>query len=196
MSLELLSVETGKETLSDEALFESSIKSPHLFREVLERYQEAFLRKARGILRSEEEAEDAVQETFTKIYLKAGSFTSQGNGSFKSWGYRVLVNTCFSRYQSIKRRGTVQFSEEMEEVMPDLANLGEKDKKELADYIGSILSRMPESAANILSRFYLDGKTGAEIATEDGTTVGAVKTRMYRAKEAFRQVEKNLNLLV
>src|SRR3989344_4798621 len=120
MSLELLSTEIERETLSDEALFASSLKNPHLFKEVLERYQEAFLRKARGILRSEEEAEDAVQETFTKIYLKAGSFTSQGSGSFKSWGYRVLVNTCFSRYQSIKRRGTIQFSEEMEEVMPDL----------------------------------------------------------------------------
>ena len=191
--LELLTDNEFLGAESDEAIFEASLDQPQRFKEILLRYQEAFLRKARSILRSEEEAEDAVQETFTKIYLKASSFTPQGEGSFKSWGYRILMNTCFTRYQQAKRRGLVSISEEMEAILPDLGVEGERAGKELADYVASVFTRMPEEAARLLVRFYLDGKSGAEIAAEDGVSVGAVKTRMYRAKELFREAEKRMN---
>ena len=48
------------------------------------------VQKAIEILKTDEDAEDVVQATFTKIYLYSGRFTSQGAGSFKSWGYKIL----------------------------------------------------------------------------------------------------------
>ena len=191
--MELLTEDGHIGRKSDEEVFEQSLREPQVFKEILNRYQEPFLRKARGILRSEEEAEDAVQEAFTKVYLKASSFTPQGEGSFKSWSYRVLMNTCFTRYQQAKKRGLVSISEEMEAILPDPASFRNQNSKELADYVASIFMRMPESAARLLARFYLEGKSGAEIAAEDDTTVGAIKTRMYRAKELFREAEKTVS---
>lgn len=176
---------TGEE--SDEWLFARSLENPRLFGEILARYQAAFLRKALAVMKDESAAEDVVQETFTRIYLKGHSFTDQGEGSFKSWGYRILLNVSYTHYQKRKRTTGVELSEELLEILPD--NTGDtRERREMVDYVTSILNRMPDNLANTLSRFLLDGMSQEEIAAQDGVSVGAVKTKVYRAKEAFRRL--------
>lgn len=184
----LVDTEDPIKDLSDEELFARSQKHPSLFAELLNRYQDAFMRRAMRILRREEEAEDVVQEAFTKIYRKADLFTARGGGSFKSWGYTVLINTALTHYQKTKRAREVELSEEMEDVLPDLGAIASRENHDLADYIVSVMNRMPEHLSSVLSRFFLEGKSQQEIADEDGISVGAVKTRIYRAKEAFRKI--------
>jgi RNA polymerase sigma-70 factor (ECF subfamily) len=178
--------------LSDEDLFLQSQKNPRLFEKLIDRYSAAFLRKAKVIMKEQELAEDVVQETFTKIYFKAHYFQSQGAGSFKSWGYKILVNTAYTHYQKIYKHKPAQLSEEMEDVLPDLGMIAFDEQKELADYVSSIFVRMPDHLASILNKFFLEGKSQEEIAKEEGLSVGAVKTRVYRAKEAFRNIMSSI----
>lgn len=178
--------------LSDEDLFLQSQKNPRLFEKLIDRYSAAFLRKAKVIMKEQELAEDVVQETFTKIYFKAHYFQSQGAGSFKSWGYKILVNTAYTHYQKIYKHKPAQLSEEMEDVLPDLGMIEAGEQKELADYVSSVFVRMPNHLASILNKFFLEGKTQEEIAKEEGLSVGAVKTRVYRAKEAFRNIMSSI----
>ena len=188
----LLDIEERQEQkgLSDEELFLESQKNPAIYGQILDRYGEAFLRKAKSIMRDEEAARDVVQETFTKIYLKGSQFATRGDGSFKSWGYKVLVNTAFTHYQKLRRGSPVEMSEELEAVLPDLGEIDARENKELADYVASILARIPDHFAGILGKFFLEGKSQEEIAKEEGLSIGAVKTRVYRAKEAFRDAMK------
>jgi RNA polymerase sigma-70 factor (ECF subfamily) len=175
-------------SLPDEELFTLSLKRPQLFALIVRRYEAAFLRKAESVLKSREAAEDATQETFTKIYFKAKYFESRGEGSFKSWGYKILMNTTFTHYQKLRRGNVVQLPEEFEEFLPDLGGIAFQEQKELADYIASIFVKMPDSMASVLNKFFLEGKSQEEIAEEEGVTVGSVKTRVYRAKEVFRSL--------
>src|SRR3989344_5685244 len=92
-------------SMSDEELLKHSFDKPHLFEKLLNRYEEAFLRKAYYILGTKEAAEDAVQDAFVKIYKNARRFQPQPGAGFKSWGYRILVNTCFTAYKKHKREG-------------------------------------------------------------------------------------------
>jgi RNA polymerase sigma-70 factor (ECF subfamily) len=177
---------------SDEDVFLAARTQPYLFSIILDRYQEPFFNKAKSILRSEEDAQDVVQMTFTKIYLHSGRFTPQGAGSFKSWGYKVLMNTTFTQYQKMKRTRGVQLTDELEEILPDVKQMSAAEHKELIDYVGSILNRMPDHLASILGKFFLEDKSQDEIAKEEGISVGAVKTRVYRAKEAFRNALKEV----
>lgn len=171
---------------SDEEVFLASRNAPYLFSVLLDRYQDAFFRKAKQILKSDEDAQDVVQMTFTKIYLYSGRFTPQGDGSFKSWAYKVLMNTTFTQYQKMKKNRGVQLTDELEEILPDVKALSAQEHKELIDYVASVLVRMPDHLASILAKFFLEGKSQEEIAKEEGLSIGAVKTRVYRAKEAFR----------
>lgn len=177
-----------KDILTDEEFFALSLEKPHFFAEILDRYQDAFLRKAEGIIKDSDRAEDIVQDTFVKIYRRGGTFVSQGNGSFKSWAYRVLMNTAFTEYQKTNGRGSVEFSPELMEIIPDKDEEGRMANKEMRDYIFSVLSRMPVQFSEVLNKFFLEGKSQEEIATESGLSTGAVKVRIHRAKESFRQI--------
>jgi RNA polymerase sigma-70 factor (ECF subfamily) len=174
--------------MTDEELFALSLEKPYIFAEILERYQEAFLRKAESIIKDRDRAEDIVQDTFVKIYRRGGTFVSQGNGSFKSWSYRVLMNTAFTEYQKTNGRGSIEFSPELMEVIPDRDEEGRMANREMGDYISSVLSRMPAQFSEVLRKFFLEGKSQEEIAREGGLSSGAVKVRIHRAKESFRRV--------
>lgn len=182
--------------LRDEVVLERSIEYPALFRVLVERYQEAFLRKAESIIHSREEAEDIVQETFTKIYFNARRFKTVEGASFKSWGYKILVNTTFTHYQKLKKKGgnLIELDPEFYETLPDPANYREEDV--MRDYVASFLSKMPAQLARPLRLHFLEEYSQKEIADMDNTTVSAVKTKIYRAKREFERLltsEKNSN---
>lgn len=178
-------LESVKVEMKDEVILERSIKHPSLFAILVERYQEAFLRKAESIIHNPEEAEDIVQETFTKIYFNARRFTPQPGATFKSWGYKILVNTTFSHYQRLKKKGAanIELDPEFYETLPDPANRSEEET--MRDYVASFLSRMPSQLARPLKLHFLDEYSQKEIADMEGTTVSAVKTKIYRAKREF-----------
>ena len=186
--------EGGPDERSDEEVLALSLQHPGLFAILVRKYEEPFLRKARGIIKDEHEAEDIVQEAFTKIYLNAGKFKVMEGAQFSSWGYRILINTALTHYAKKKKNWEreVELDEEIWALIPD-KNLKQFEKKELEDLIASVLSRMPAPLAKALSSFFIDGKTQEEIAEAEGLSVGAVKTRVHRAKAEFKKVLETIN---
>jgi len=180
--------------LSDEEVLAASVSTPSLFAILVRKYEDAFLRKAMGIVREREEAEDIVQEAFTKIYLNAGKFQKQEGASFSSWGYRILINTALTHYAKRKKQRlhTAELDEEIWALIPD-KNLRQFEKKELSDLVASVLNRMPDAMARALSSFLLDGKSQEEMAAEEGVSVGAIKTRVHRAKAEFKRVYETIS---
>jgi RNA polymerase sigma-70 factor (ECF subfamily) len=186
---EYLKDEPKSEEYSDEELLAASAMHPSLFAHLVRKYEDAFLRKALGIVRSSEEAEDIVQEAFTKIYLNAAKFHKQDGASFSSWGYRILINTALTHYAKRKREGSIRADLEPEimELFPD-KSLRQFEKTEAMDEVASILSRMPVPFARALNLFFIEGKTQEEMAAVEGVSLGAIKTRVHRAKKEFKKV--------
>jgi|SRR3989344_4635616 len=191
----LLDEDTKAELLEkrDEELLRLSIKHPHMFELLIDRYEDAFLRKAQSVIRGREDAEDIVQETFAKIYVNAAKFTVQEGASFKSWGYKILMNTSFTHYQKRKRdwQGTSGLDPELYEMLPD-RHSRQFEKQEVVDYLVSVLSRMPDHFARILTLHFIDELPQKDIAKREGISVGAVKTRIHRAKKEFKKINKQL----
>ncbi|MDB5224717.1 MAG: subfamily polymerase sigma factor, polymerase sigma-70 factor, subfamily [Candidatus Adlerbacteria bacterium] len=181
---------------SDEEILALSISNPSLFALLVRKYEAPFLRKARSIIREEEEAEDIVQEAFTKIYLNAKKFKVMEGAQFSSWAYRIVINTALSHYAKRKRRGMIvaPLDDEILQLIPD-KTLDQFDQKELRDEVASVVSRMSPMFASVLTLFFIDGKSQEEIATQEGVTVGAIKTRVHRAKEEFRKLYKSVTEL-
>jgi len=156
---------------------------------LVERYQAPFLRKAHRVLMSREDAEDAVQEAFTKIYMNAARFEPQEGASFGSWGYKILLNTCYTLYQKRKRmtEGRTYMEDEF------FFNLSGKDDNgmednELRDVVAKLLAHLPKHLHRVLRLHFIMGYRQQEIADMEGETVGAVKTRIFRAKEELRKI--------
>ena len=179
---------------ADEALLAASVETPSLFATLVRRGEEPYLRKAISIVRGKEEAEDVVQETFLKIYRNASNFKKVEGAQFSSWGYRILINTALTHYARLKRRGTqvVELEDEIWQLIPD-KNLRQFEKKELMDEIDSVLARLPQPFARALSAFFIEGKSQEEIAKVEGLSVGAIKTRVHRAKREFKKVYDSIS---
>ncbi len=193
MSSYLAAGDERQEDFSDEELLSASIRHPSLFARLVDKYEAPFLRKALSIVHDEREAEDIVQEAFTKIYLNAKRFKPVEGASFSSWGYRILINTALTHYAKRKREFGVRadLDPEIMELIPD-KNMRQLEKSTLTDEVASVLTRMPEPLSRALSAFLLDGKTQEEIAKEEGVSVGAIKTRVHRAKQEFKRIYKSI----
>lgn len=173
--------------LTDEELLARSIREPWLFAILLERYQEPFLRKARAIIHSSEDAEEIVQDTFTKIYLNAAKFAPVEGASFSSWGYRILMNTAFTLYQKRMKEGKhfVNIDPEFEQLLGEKVNHSafEEDR----DMIERVLEKLPKHFGAVLRLHYLEHWSHQDIAKKSGESIGAVKARIHRAKAAFKK---------
>ena len=82
---------------------------------------------------------------------------------------------------------TVPLSEELEAIIPD-SQSRQFEKFETADMVVSVFQKMSGPFRNVLHSYFIEGKSQAEIADEEGVSVGAIKTRVHRAKEEFKKV--------
>lgn len=188
MIQETMGEATNPEGIPDEELLRESRRNPELFREIVARYEAPFLRKARSILRSPEDAEEVVQDAFTRIYLYADRYEKQEGATFSSWGYMILTRLAFTRYQKLKKHGArhQELDPEHYERLPEAGTFLERLSVE--NEVLMALAKLPEAAARVLRLQFLEGKTQEEIAALEGSTVSAVKTRVHRAKRELKGI--------
>lgn len=183
-----------KSHLSDEDILRRSLNEPWLFAFLVDRYEEAFMRKVRGIVRDPRDVEEIVLDTFTKIYINAHSFTPQTGAQFSSWAYRILLNTAFTRYQKLIKEGNrfASLDPEFEQFVGE-----KKDHSgfaEVTDGVERILARLPEHFSYVLRLHYLEHWSHEDISKKTNEKVGTIKARIHRAKAAFRKESKDTEL--
>lgn len=172
--------------LTDEELLTRSIAAPSAFEVLLSRYQSQFLDRAMHVVKSRDEAEDVVQETFVRIYRFAPRFDA-GAGTFRAWGMTILMNVARTRFQKqALQRGRVALLD------PDhYESLAAPDTKEAAyakDTVERALKEAPPETAEVLRLAYIEELPYQEIAERLSVSVGAVKTRVHRAKKLLRGI--------
>ncbi|MDP1707409.1 MAG: RNA polymerase sigma factor [bacterium] len=175
-------------TLSDAEVLARAQKDPDLFAVLVHRYESALLRRARKILFSPEDAEEAVQDAFTKMYLYADKYHEQAGASFSSWAYTILNRVAYTKYV-VRRKESSKRSElepEHYESLPD-ARAEFIEDLSIRNEVISALAKLPETASKILRLQFIEGKTQEEIAESEKLSVPAVKTRVHRAKKLFKQ---------
>jgi RNA polymerase sigma factor (sigma-70 family) len=171
----------------DEKILLESQSKPWLYSILVERYQDAFLRKVRGIIYNPLDVEEVVQDAFTKIYINADKYEPQSGAKFSSWAYRILLNTAFTRYQKIIKDGQryVAMDPKYEQMYGEMKE--HQGFQEQRDGVERILDRMPGHFALVLKLHYLERWSHQAIADQTGENVGTIKARIHRAKAAFKK---------
>lgn len=137
----------------------------------------ALYRVGRGVLKSEEDIEDAIQNTiltaFDKLkYLREDKY-------FKTWLIRILINECNKIY-NYNKRDVIESGEESYTV----------DKSENMDLYDAISKLSDEfKVATIL--YYFEDLTYKEISKVLEVAEGTVKSRLFRSREKLYQILKD-----
>ena len=179
---------TDLSVLSDAEILARSQQEPDLFALLVRRYEAALLRRARTILKSPEDAEEVVQDAFTKMYLYADKYHAQEGASFSSWAYTILNRVAYTKYRakSVEWGKRAELLPEHYESLPD-ARAEFLEDLSVRNEVIAALAKLPETASRILRLQFIEGKTQEEIAHAEQLSIPAVKTRVHRAKKLFKQ---------
>ena len=178
--------------LKDEEILRASKSEPAMFEMLVEKYQEPLLRAAWRVVRSQEEAQDIVQESFVKIYKNADKFEKYEGIEFKSWAYKVTINTAITHYRKLKRG----------EFLAEDPSVFEEPEKEFADArfstaadakatVAKVLAEMPGHLKSVLERYYLKDQAYKTIAKEEKISIPTLKMRLFRAKKLFKKLNND-----
>ena len=174
-------------SLSDEEVIRLSLNEPETFSIIVARYQAPFRQAARRILVSDD-AEDAVQEAFVRMYIHAAKYIKKDGIRFSSWAYAILVRVCYTIYSKNKRR--MSFSLDPE-IVGEIEDFSMSDLREYgfdADYLLSLISKLPAMLRRTLELYVFDHKSEKEIAKIEGVSYGVVRTRISRARDRLRKL--------
>ena len=181
-------------SMKDEEILRESLDEPALFEILVERYQQPLIRAAYRVVKSREEAEDVVQEAFVKMYKNAGAFEKRIGIAFKSWAYKIAVNTAITHYRKLHRG---EFLSEDPAMFRDIQD-GEEETGEhrllfLTDAkseVASVLQKMPKHLRAVLERYYFEDKSYQAIAEEEHISIPTLKMRLFRAKSMFKKLSQ------
>lgn len=132
-----------------------------------------------GVLGNSEDALDSVQETFTLVHKHLHRF--DGRSRFSTWLYRIAVNAAIQTTRKKKSRGkTVPLTE--------AAGASAEMQVTVADpIIQAAMTNLAPNDRALLVLFYWEELPLQEISEVNGCSMNAAKTRLFRARERFRE---------
>jgi RNA polymerase sigma-70 factor, ECF subfamily len=147
------------------------------FRKIVEEYMDYVYAICRRTLGDAQEARDASQETFFKVYRKWNQYKPEK--SLKTWICSIALNTCRDIFR--RRKHLVPAGENMEMLLSDRgSDQAETENRLMA---GEILASLPFDYRNIMVLFYLEQKTVKEISKILRIPPVLVKVRLFRARK-------------
>ena len=157
------------------------------FRELFRRYQAMVWHVSNGFVRNPDDADDLTQEVFLKAYRALDRF--EHRSSFKTWLYRVAINTCQNELRRRDRRpqsGDTPL-EDMAELLPggDLPERGMMSATP-SEPLDKALARLGPEAVEILYMKDVHDLSYEEIAELLEIGLSATKMRVHRARLALQ----------
>ncbi len=162
------------------------------FEELVQRYEERVYRITIGITGNHEDAEEAMQSTFLKVYQNLGGF--HRTAKFSTWLTRIAIN------EGLQKRRRQRVMESIDDVTSTEEGVMPKQLEDWHDNPEKLYSReqtreIVESAIQSLKPAYrevfvlrdVQGLTTQETAEALGTGVANVKSRLLRARLHMRE---------
>lgn len=187
---------TPQEITDDQLVVSIRGGNEEAFQTLFERHRHAVARVALRFFKRREQAEEIVQEAFTKAYFALDDYRGGYKLSFVSWLKKITVRSCYDELRRVQRRNESCESDLSETEVDYLQNHfesyqsgkrieGETISRDLAE---KLLARL--SPEDRLALMLVNGEElpVADVAKLTGWSEGKVKTRVMRARNSLRSV--------
>jgi len=157
------------------------------FLELYDRYRDPIFRFAYRLLGAVEVAEDVTHDCFLGLIRKPKNYRPE-RASLKTYLYAAARNLALKHFRDQGREtGLDEISEEPSE-SPRRGPLRRLLDEELVALVREAIFNLPPLQREALILFEYEGLSLNEVAEIAGTDVGAIKARLYRAREGLRRV--------
>jgi len=133
---------------------------------------------------NEDDALDALQESFIKIFRHLSKFNEESR--FDTWVYRIVVNCCNDMLKKNKRDYHDEITMDIVDASPGPA--AQLEKKEESAYIIECLNRLGDEHKEILILRDVQEFAYDEIAEILDCSIGTVKSRISRARQKLKEI--------
>ena len=149
---------------------------------------------ARGMLRDEEAARDAVQDAFLSAFRSLEGF--DGQAQLSTWLHRIVVNAALMKIRTRQRRP----EQPLEPLLPAFADDGHHtepvaawsqsperllEQQETRTIVRAAIAELPETYRVALLLRDIEGLSTREAAVALGISDNALKLRLHRARQAL-----------
>ena len=150
---------------------------------ILISHAERFYRVAFHLLESREDAEDAVQELYLKLYESNHRLNAVSNPL--AYGISVLKNICIDRI----RRRTVRKAEQVDERIPleEAPPDSRVVSKDLLERLMTEMDKLPEMQTRVLKMKTVEGLDYKEIAEKIGLSQVHVRVLVSTARKTLKR---------
>ncbi len=166
------------------------------FRTLFERYHRRAYALAYGVVRHQDDALDVVQDAFIKAHKYLDKF--EGNSSFYTWLYRIVMNLAIDHLRKHRRVKPVELDESKledggeESLLPRIlgGNPGRAlMDKEIRGRIDQALTELSENHRSVLVMREMEGLSYEEMAVAMDCSKGTIMSRLFHAR---RNMQKRL----
>ena len=165
-------------------------KEDAAFQELFNRFRQKIYRTALRILKEEQSAQDALQETFINVYRAAGKF--RGDSKLGTWINRIAINACLEilrRNKKHQQRTDDDVSEQMTIPDPKQPSPFESLRRaEIRERVFRGLNRLGSKHRDVVRLHDLEGYTIREIAERLGVAEGTVKSRLFYGRVQLKSM--------
>jgi len=162
--------------------------------ELYERLSDRVYTLALTLLRSREEAEEVVQDTFLILYRRANSYATPDR-SPRAFIYTIARNQALSRLRRRKARPLKAEGWEVDDPRTAFANPGPADPTTNLTtnlYVERLLAQLDEEERQLLEGAFFSGYSHAELAELTGLPLGTLKSKLRRAPLKLRDYAEAL----
>lgn len=179
-------------TRTDRELVDLAIAGDKLaFGELVKKYNKLMYGLCYRILRNQTLAEEAVQESFVKLWKNLKNWKEEF-ASLSTWIYKITANTCIDYRRKSIRLAETQLDENLS-VDFDTKNF---EKNDLAEFVEDLMLKLSEPQQMCLNLYYKEELKQHEIAKVMNISVKAVESHLLRGKRKLAEIleKKNIKL--
>jgi RNA polymerase sigma factor (sigma-70 family) len=161
--------------------------NPQAFVEIHRRYGGLARHVCGRFLPSQQDADDAFQETMVRVFQ--GLYRFNGRYALQPWIARIAKNVSLDMLRGQTRRPRSDDSAPASDELPQPGDEADEIVERLVqrDTVLSVLSDLPETHRRALVLRELEGRSHREIAQEMEISTGQAKALIHRAKGSFRR---------
>ena len=180
---------TEKEDISDEQILTAFNEHQEIGMKLfLEKYERALFLHLRSILRTDEDTEDAYQNSCVKIYLNIHRFKRKSK--LYTWAYRIATNEALALLRKRKKTWT-----EDENVLESQRAGTNADYDQLIEVFHRAIDSLPPRQQLVFQMRYFGDKPYEEIADITNRSIGGIKSNFHHARKKIEEfIQTNIHL--